>query len=67
MSGNLNSYLADIDHQAQERLDVIIQQMAHAQGITKALKATDQVAWVGKMNNIQASAVEIVDQEIIYA
>lgn len=66
-NGKLNSYLADIDQQAQERLDVIIQQMVHAQGITEELKAADQMAWVGKMNNIQASAIEIVNQEIVYA
>ena len=66
-NGKLNSYLADIDQQAQERLDIIIQQMVHAQGITEELKAVDQMAWVGKMNNIQASAMEIVNKEIVYA
>ena len=66
-NGKLNSYLADIDQQAQERLDVIIQQMVHAQGITEELKAVDQMVWVGKMNNIQASAMEIVTKEIVYA
>ena len=48
-------------------MNLIVQQMAQAQGITEALKATDQMAWVGKMNNIQASATEIVNEEIIYA
>ena len=67
LSGNLNSYLADIDQQAQERLDTIIKQMAQTQGITEALKATDQRVWVGKMNNIRASAIEIVNKELIYA
>jgi hypothetical protein len=67
LSGNLNSYLADIDQQAQERLDTIIKQMAQTQGITEALKATDQMVWVGKMNNIRASAIEIVNKELIYA
>lgn len=67
LSGRLNSYLADIDQQAQERLDTIIQQMTQAQGITEALKATDQMAWVGRVNNIRASATEIVNKEIIYA
>ena len=66
-SGKLNSYLADIDQQAQERLDTIIEQMARSQGITEALKAADQMTWVGKMNNIQASAMEIVNSELIYA
>ena len=66
LSGKLNGYLADIDQQAQEMMDTIIQQMAEAQGVTGALKATDQMAWVGRMNNIQASAMEIVGKEIIY-
>lgn len=67
LSGNLNSYLADIDQQAQERLDTIIKQMAQTQGVTETLKADDQMAWVGKMNNIQAGAMEIVNSELIYA
>lgn len=66
-SGKLNRYLADIDQEAQERLDTIIQQMVQAQGITEQLKAVDQMEWVRRMNNIQASAMEIVNQEIIYA
>ncbi len=66
LSGKLNSYLADIDQQVQERLDIIIDQMAHAQGVTEALKAVNQMAWVGRMNNIRASAMEIVKKEIIY-
>ena len=67
LSGKLNSYLADIDQQAQEMLDTTIEQIARVQGITEALKATDQMAWVGKMNNIRASVMEMVDKEIIYA
>ena len=66
-NGKLSSYLADIEQRAQERLDTIIQQMAQAQGISEELKAVDQMAWVGQMNNIQASAQEFVDKEIIYA
>lgn len=45
----INSYLADIDHQAQERLDTIIQQMAQAQDITEELKAVNQMAWAGRL------------------
>ena len=67
LSGRLNSYLADIDQQAQEMLDTTIEQIARVQGITEALKATDQMAWVGKMNNVRASVMEMVDKEIIYA
>lgn len=67
LSGKLNGYLADIDRQAQERLDTVIEQMAQSQGITEALKVTDQMVWVGKMNNIRANAMEIVNKELIYA
>lgn len=66
LSGKLNNYLTDVDQQAQERLDTIIQQMAQAQGINEALKAADQMAWVGRMNNIRACATEIVNTEIIF-
>lgn len=62
----LNGYLADIDQQAQERLDTIIRQMAEAQGITEALKAADPMAWVGQMNYIQSVATEIVNAEVIF-
>lgn len=67
LSGKLNGYLADIDQQAQERLDTIIRQMAEAQGITEALKAADPMAWVGQMNYIQSVATEIVNAEVIFA
>ena len=65
-SGRLNSYLADIEEQAQERFERIIEQMKQAQGITERLKADNAWEWVGRMNNIQACAREIVDKEIIY-
>ena len=65
LSGKLNSYLADIDQRAQELFDTIIQQMARAQGVTETLKAANQIAWVGKMNNIRAGAMETVNAEII--
>ena len=67
LSGKLNAYLAGIDQQAQELMDTIIQQRAEAQEITEAMKAADQMTWIGKMNNIRASAMEVVDKEIIYA
>ena len=67
LGGSLYSYLADIDQQAQERLDTVTEQMAQSQGITEALKAADQMAWVGWMNNIRFAATEIVNTEIIYA
>ena len=65
-SGKLNEYLADIEEQAQERFERIVEQMKQAQGITEQLKAENALEWVGRMNNIQACAREIVDKEIIY-
>ena len=67
MSGRLNNYLAEIEEQAQERFERLIEQMKQAQGITEQLKGEDAWEWVGRMNNIQACAREIVDKEIIYA
>lgn len=65
-SGRLNDYLADIEEQAQERFERIVEQMKQEQGITEQLKAENQMEWVGRMNNIQACAREIVDNEVIY-
>ena len=66
MRGRLSSYLADIEGQAQERFERIMEQMKQAQGITEQLKADNAWEWGGRMNNIQACAREIVDKEIIY-
>lgn len=66
LSGKLDSYLADIDQQAQEIIDTTIKQMAETQGITETLKMFDSLAWVRKMNNIWACVQEIVDSNIIY-
>ena len=66
-SGKLNSYLADIDEQAQEMLFRLVEQMKRAQGITEQLKAENTLEWTGRMNNIRACAMEIVNKEIIYA
>lgn len=65
-SGRLNSYLADIDRQAQERFETLTGQMKQAQGITEQLKAENALEWVGRMNNIRACAREIVNEEIIF-
>ena len=62
----LNSYLADIEEQAQKRFERIVEQMKQAQGITEQLKAENQMEWVARMNNIQSCAREIVDKEMIY-
>ena len=65
-SGKLNDYLADIEEQAQKRFERIVEQMAESEGITEQLKATDQVAWVGEMNNIWSRAREVVNAKLIY-
>ena len=65
-SGRLNSYLADIEEQTQERFERIVEQMRERQGVTEQLKAENQMDWVARMNNIQACAREIVDKEIIF-
>ena len=66
-SGRLNTYLADIDRQAQERFERLIEQMKQTQGITEQLKAENALEWVGRLNNIRACAMEIVNKEIIFA
>ena len=65
-SGKLNTYLADIDKQAQERMERLTEQMKGAQGITKQLKAENALEWTQRINNIRACAKEIIDRELIY-
>ena len=65
-SGKLNAYLANIDKQAQERFERLIEGMKQTQDITEQLKAENALEWVGRMNNIRACAMEIVNEEIIY-
>ena len=65
-SGKLNSYLADIDRQAEEMFPRLVKQMAESENINKELKATDTTAWIGKMNNVRNRAAEVVSEEIIY-
>lgn len=62
----LNEYLADIDEQAQKMYDELVQAFAKEEGCTEQLKATDQILWVGKMNNATQRAREVVNTEIIY-
>ena len=66
LSGELWTYLADLNEQAQEQLDRIIQQMKTAEGVTEALKAADPTAWVQRMNSIRNRAEEIIREELIY-
>ena len=66
LSGQLWTYLADLNEQAQERLSLIIDQMKVSEGVTEELKAADQMAWVGAMNSIRNRAEEIILREMIY-
>jgi len=65
-SGRMGTYLADINEQAQERMELIIEQMKEAEGVTEDLKRRDQMGWVGAMNGIRNRAEEIVLTEIVY-
>lgn len=65
-SGGLNTYLADINRQAQERFERLIEDMKQAQDITERLKEENALKWVQHLNNIRACAREIVNEEIIY-
>ena len=65
-SGRLNAYLVDVDKQAQERFERLIEGMKQAQGITEQRKAENALEWTGRLNSIRACAREIVNEEIIY-
>ncbi len=65
LSGQLWTYLADLNKQAQERLPLMIEQMKASEGVTEDMKASDQMTWVGAMNSIHNRAEEIVLQELI--
>ena len=66
LSGKLWTYLADLNEQAQERLDTIIEQMKVAEGVTEELKRTSAMDWVRSMNSIRSRAEEIICSELIY-
>ena len=66
LSGKLWTYLADLNEQAQVRMDTLMEQMKTAEGVTESLKADDPMAWVQRMNSIRARAEEIVREEMIY-
>ena len=67
ISGKLNSYLADINEQAEEMFSRLVKQLAEKEGLTEALKAENQMLWVQKMNNIHNAAMEVVSNDLIYA
>ena len=64
--GTLWTYLADLNEQARDRMERIIEQMKESEGVTEALKAADQLAWVGAMNSILNRAEEIIREEMIF-
>lgn len=65
-SGKLNSYLADIDKQAEEMFSRLVEQLAEKENVTEKLKAENQMLWVQKMNNVRNRAAEIVNNKLIY-
>ena len=66
LNGTLYRHLAEIDQTCNERMELIIRQMAENEGVTEALKASAQLEWVGRMNNIRNRAEEIVLSEVVY-
>ena len=66
-SCKLNSYLADINEQAEEMLSRLVKQLAEKENVTGKFKAENQMEWVGRMNNIRNRATEIVNADLIYA
>ena len=67
MNGDLNSYLQDINEQADEMNYQLVKEIGKREGVTESLKAEDQMAWVGAMNNIRDRVREIVLKEVVYA
>ena len=65
-SGKLNGYLVDLDKQAEDMFSRLVKQMAECEGVTEQLKADNQSAWVGRMNNIRQIAAELVNTDLIY-
>ena len=65
-SGKLNSYLVDIEQQAQHLFSRLVNDLAEKENVTEELKSTDMMLWVQKMNNIRNRATEIVNAELIY-
>ena len=66
ISGKLNSYLADINEQAEEMFSRLVKQLSEKEGVTEALKAENQMLWVQRMNNIRSAAMESVANDLIY-
>ena len=66
LTGKLTEHLNQVDKEAREKVEMLVEQMAEQWGVTEKLKMQDQMAWVGKMNNIRACAEEIVIINVIY-
>ena len=66
ISGKLQSYLADVEEQAQELFDRLMKQRAEREGITETLKAENQMLWVGRMNALRSAVTETVNTEVIF-
>ena len=66
LTGKLDEHLAEIDHSCNERIELIMNQLAQREGVTEALKASDQLEWVRRMNSIRERAEEIVLSELVY-
>ena len=66
LSGTLWSYLADINEQAQQRMEVLVKQMMDSEGVTEELKETNQMEWIQSMNNIETRAEKLIVTELIY-
>ena len=67
LSGKLTAHLTEIDQQATEMVSSLTAQMAQTEGVTESMKATNQMLWVQRMNNIWDRAMEIVNHNLIYA
>ncbi len=67
LTGELNGHLEEIDRQATEMVEQLTARMAAEQGVTESLKASDQMKWVGLMNNFKAAAEEVAMRELVYA
>lgn len=65
-TGKLYSHLADVEEQAQQLSLRLVKELAEKEGVTEKLKAADQMAWVGRMNNIRNQATEIVNEEVVF-
>lgn len=65
-SGKLDSYLADIEEQAQQLFRRLVKEYAEKEGVTEQLKSTDQMLWVRRMNNIRSRVTEVISKEFIY-